>query len=169
MKQLTLSDPTLLLGIQDEIRRSDESRYDHRLHALALVARGMSAPEVAKHFGDSRTSVWSWVRRFGERGFGGLMDEERSGRPRRLSEDDIEDINRALRSTPPEGGLWDGKTLSSYILKNHGVHLGTRQCQRLFRKLGFRLRKPRPMLAHADQKLQKTFKKNSAHSSKTKR
>lgn len=164
MKALTLSDPALLFGLQDEIRRSEDSRYDHRLHALVLVARGMSAPEVAKHFGDSRTSVWGWIRRFEEKGFGGLMDELRSGRPKRLSDEDLEEIGQALRSSPPDGGLWDGKTLSAYILKKYSIHLGVRQCQRLFKKLGFRFRKPRPMLSHADPEAQKRFKKNSRNS-----
>jgi transposase len=36
-----------------------------------------------------------------------------------------------------------------------------RQCQRLFRQLGFRLRKPRPLLAHGDPILQEAHKKNS--------
>ena len=42
--------------------------------------------------------------------------------------------------------LWDGKTLSAWIVKTYGVQLGVRQCQRLFRQFEFRLRKPRPVL-----------------------
>ncbi|MBW1953883.1 MAG: winged helix-turn-helix domain-containing protein, partial [Deltaproteobacteria bacterium] len=36
---------------------------------------------------------------------------------------------------------------------------GVRQCQRLFRKMGFRLRKPRPLIAHADPEMQRQYKK----------
>jgi transposase len=72
-------------------------------------------------------------------------------------------INLALRKTPDEvglsGNLWDGKTLSAHIKKSHGVSLGTRQCQRMFRHLEFRLRKPQPMIAHADPELLKKHKK----------
>ena len=33
MRALTIADSaTIILGLQDEIRRSEESRYDHRLH-----------------------------------------------------------------------------------------------------------------------------------------
>jgi transposase len=56
--------------------------------------------------------------------------------------------------------LWDGKTLSAWIEREQGVALGVRQCQRLFRQLGFRLRKPRPAIAKADPTLQATHKKN---------
>ncbi|HUZ06335.1 MAG TPA: transposase [Candidatus Paceibacterota bacterium] len=41
MKPLKISDAeTMILALQDEIRRSDESRYDHRLHGVLLVAHG---------------------------------------------------------------------------------------------------------------------------------
>jgi hypothetical protein len=39
--------------------------------------------------------------------------------------------------------------------------IGVRQCQRMFRQLGFRLRKPRPALAQANPAVQKAHKKNS--------
>jgi hypothetical protein len=42
----------MLLALQDEIRRSEEARYDHRLHGVLLVAQGMKAPEVARLLGD---------------------------------------------------------------------------------------------------------------------
>jgi transposase len=70
-----------------------------------------------------------------------------------------------LRVSPSDYGfsanLWDGKTLSAFIKKQFGIDLGVRQCQRLFRQFGFRLRKPRPMIAHADPDEQLRFKKNS--------
>ena len=159
MKPLTLSDPAIILGLQDEIRRSDEARYDHRLHALLLIARGLTAGDVAKHFGESRTAIWGWVKRFNEHGLAGLSDGERTGRPSRLSEKQLQEIDRALR-VQPRSGMWDGKTLAAHIRTVHGVRLGVRQCQRLFRKLGFRFRKPRPALAHGDPEEQESFKKN---------
>jgi len=56
--------------------------------------------------------------------------------------------------------LWDGKLLSHHIRQQYGIELGVRQCQRLFRQLGFRLRKPRPLIAKADPQEQAAFKKN---------
>ena len=59
------------------------------------------------------------------------------------------------------GNLWDGKTLAAWIQRQYGISLGVRQCQRLFRQLGFRLRKPRPAIAWADPERQQAHKKNS--------
>jgi transposase len=168
MKPLTIADsPAIVLALQDEIRRSEESRYDHRLHGVLLVAQGMTCPEVARVLGDAPRSVEYWVQRFEKQGLSGLLEGERSGRPRRLSDKQMESINRVLRRSPREAGLnrnlWDGKTLSLWIEQQYGVAMGVRQCQRLFGQLGFRLRKPRPALAHAHPEIQTAHKKNSKH------
>ena len=165
MKPLTISDAdTMILAIQDEIRRSEESRYDHRLHAVLLVAQGISCRQAAQMLGDAPRTVEYWVRRFEERGFSGLMDGERPGRRPRLSKDQIAAIDDAIRKSSDEFGLsgpWDGKTISLFIQQSWGASLGVRQCQRLFRDLGFRFRKPRPKMAHADPKRQAAYKKTS--------
>jgi transposase len=166
MKPLTISDSDhIVLGLQGEIQRSDDARYDHRLHGVLLVAQGVSCREVARLLGDAPRTVQYWVHRFEEKGLAGLQEGERSGRPQRLSAEQICGINRALRQDARHVGmdvtLWDGKTLSSWIHRQYGIRLGTRQCQRLFRKLDFRLRKPRPVIAKADPARQARHKKNS--------
>ena len=167
MRPLRISEATSVLSLQQEIQRSEESRYDHRLHGVLLVAQGLTCPEVARLLGDSRRSVEYWVHRYDERGLAGLTEGERSGRPSRLQEKQIQEINRVLRGKPSDAGmpvnLWDGKTLSAWIDKAYGIQMGVRQCQRLFRQLEFRLRKPRPVLARADPARQKKHKKNSAN------
>ena len=164
MKRLTIADAnTVILGLQDEIRRSEDARYDHRLHGLLLVAQGMSGLEVGRRLGDSPRTVQYWVRRFEERGLGGLREGMRPGRPSRLSEEQAAPINTVLREPPAAAGLsvnlWDGKALAAFVQKRFHVDLGVRQCQRLFRALGFRLRKPRPAIARADPERQQAYKK----------
>jgi len=166
MKPLKIADAaSIVLGLQDEIRRSQESRYDHRLHGVLLVAQGMTCPEVSRLLGDAPRSVEYWVQRFESRGLAGLVEGERAGRPPRLNGSQLRQLDAVLRRTPRDvhltGTLWDGKTLSAWIERDCGVRLGVRQCQRLFRQRGFRLRKPRPLIAHADPERQKMHKKNS--------
>jgi transposase len=93
------------------------------------------------------------------------VDLERPGRPSRLNDEQYREIGEVLRQSPIDVGLdtnlWDGKTLSKFIESRYGISLGVRQCQRLFRQLGFRMRKPRPVIARADPEKQEEFKKNS--------
>ena len=127
------------LAIQNEIQRSDESRYDHRLHGILLVAQGFNV------------------------GFAGLREAERPGRPGRLVDAALESLDQDLRKPPESFGysqnLWDGKLLQHHLAHQYDVELGVRQCQRLFRELGFRLRKPRPLIAQADPEAQQAYKK----------
>ncbi|MBF0244585.1 MAG: IS630 family transposase [Planctomycetes bacterium] len=161
--QISNSDD-IILALQDEIRRSDESRYDHRLHALLLVAQGMSAREASMILGDAPRTVALWVERFELEGLSGLIDEDRPGRPKRLTEEQIEDLQEIVRKDPAQNNIlsavWDGKTLSAFIRQRWGIEIGARQCQRMFRQWGFRLRKPRPQIARADPDRQEKFKKN---------
>jgi transposase len=166
MKPLRISDrENMIMALQDQIRRNASARYDHRLHGVLLVAQGMTCPRVAELLGDCHHTVVNWVRRFEAEGFSSLEDGQRPGRPSRLNQKHMARIEVALRQSPAKYGLaahlWDGPTLSAFIGRELGVKLKARQCQRLFRQLGFRLRKPRPLVAKADPLLQAAHKKTS--------
>jgi len=174
MKALTISDPEeMILALQDEIRRSPDARYDHRLHGVLLVAEGMSCRQVAEALGDSHGTVANWVARFERSGFAGLNDQEGRGRRSRLGRAEMKQVQVALRKSPAECGLpaqlWDGPLLSSFLAKRFGIVLRARQCQRLFRRLGFRLRKPRPEVAQADPQMQAAVKKTPTAGSQKRR
>jgi len=85
MRKLEIRDAEVMqVAIRQEIARSEESRYDHRLHGLLLVAKGESARAVAELFDEDARTVQRWVQRFETQGFDGLREGERPGRPRAL-------------------------------------------------------------------------------------
>ena len=164
MRKLAIADAEIMqLALQQEILRSEEARYDHRLHGVLLVAHGLSCYDVAGLLGQDPRTVERWVQRFETRGFAGLHEGDRSGRPRRLEPAQWDAVNQELRRPPREFGypqnLWDGKLLAHHLAQVHGAALGVRQCQGLFRQLEFRLRKQRPLIAHADLAAQAAYKK----------
>jgi transposase len=168
VKKLTVPDAEVVIAaLQDEIRRSDEARYDHRLHGLLLVAGGLSCGQVAAMLGDAPRTVAYWVHRFEDEGLAGLVEGEGSGRPRRLDEAQLAQVSVALRQRPCDyslsGNLWDGKTLAAFIQQQWAISLGVRQCQRLCRQLGFRLRQLRGEVARADPAAQAQGRKTSDH------
>jgi transposase len=166
MKALTVAEASvIILGLQDEIRRSAESRYDHRLHGVLMVAQGMNCCRVAELLGDAPRTVEYWVHRFEAKGLAGLQEGARCGRPGRLTAQQVAEIQGVLRKRPADfglsGNLWDGKTLAAYLERAYRVTLGARQCRRFFRQWGFRLVKPRPVIARAEAARQAEHKKNS--------
>lgn len=164
MRQLKLHDAELMqIAIQQEIHRSEESKYDHRLHGLMLIANGYDSYKVAEMFGQNPTTVQRWIKRFNESGFSGIREGERPGRPNSFTMKQWEQLNEDLRRAPTEfkfnQSFWDGKLMSAHIKKKFKIDLGIRQCQRIFNRMGFRLRKPRPIIANANPEAQKAFKK----------
>jgi transposase len=167
MRRLRIEDDEIMrIAIQQEIRRSGESRYDHRLHGVLLVSQGLNCCAVADYLGEHPVTVERWVNGFNRSGFAALREGERWGRPTRLTDADWKQVDRDLRKRPRKLGygqnLWDGKLLAHHLEVRYGVHLGVRQCQRMFRQLGFRRRKPRPLIAKGDPAAQAAYKKTPA-------
>lgn len=164
MRKLIIRDADIMkIAIQCEIERSEESRYDHRLHGVLLVSDGRSCYEVAEILGRSPRTIQHWINKFEEIGFDGLREGERLGRPSRLDTTQLTQLGKDLRKDPRKFGysqnMWDGKLLSHHLSEVYEIELGVRQCQRLFGKQGFRRRKPRPVIAKADTQAQAEFKK----------
>jgi transposase len=171
MRKLQITEADFMrIALQDEIKRSEESRYDHRLHGVLLVCSGLSCYHVAGLLGQSPRTVQYWVKRFEKSGFAGLQDGEKPGRPTTFDATTLQRIGKDLRQQPQVFGyaqnLWDGKLLSHHLSEKHALKIGVRQCQRLFGKMGFRRRKPRPLIAQSDPEAQKAYKKTPSVSKK---
>jgi transposase len=166
MRPITLAHPEYSRAVlQQEINRHQDARYDHRLHCVSLVASGLSCEKVAVLFGDSPRSIVNWVRRFDQQGLAGLAEGNHSGRPSRLSAEQLEEIRGWIRHPPADVGmeanLWDGKTLAQCVANRYQIQLGVRQCQRLFHQLETRYRLPRPRVGKGNPQRQAEHKKNS--------
>ncbi|MBA2123398.1 hypothetical protein B9J78_00395 [bacterium Unc6] len=58
MKRLEIADaPVMKIAVQQEIHRSDKSRYDHRLHGILLVSQGFNCYQVADMFGQNPSTI----------------------------------------------------------------------------------------------------------------
>ena len=80
MRKLQIADAQVMqVAIRQEIARSEESRYDHRLHGVLLVATGQSANRVAEVFGEDARTVQRWVRRFEASGVRGITRGRAAG------------------------------------------------------------------------------------------
>jgi len=164
MHRLEIANADIIrIAIQNEIQRSEESRYDHRLHGVLLSCSGMSSYDIAAILGQSPRTVQYWIHRFQDRGFAGIQEGERPGRPAALSESALQAVGQDLRQEPRLLGypqtLWDGKLLSHHLKTLYRIDIGVRQCQRLFHQLGFRRRKPRALIAQADPEAKAAYKK----------
>ena len=166
LKRITIPDAdTFVAAIQDEISRTREGRYFHRLDVVLYVLQGASSYDAARLFGHSPRTIEYWVHRLISGGLAGLWEGERPGRPSRLIPAKEQKLRNEIQRSPRELGyeqnLWDGVLLSHHLEKNYSISLGVRQCQRLFHQLGFSLQRPRRQADEADPLKQEAFKKTS--------
>jgi transposase len=73
-----------------------------RCRIVLAAADGESSKEIAARLGCSPDTVGKWRGRFARRGFDGLHDEPRRGKPRSIGDEDVERvIVKTLEAQPP--------------------------------------------------------------------
>lgn len=146
-------------------KRSRDPRQIRRLLALAAVYDGMSRAEAAKLGGMDRQTLRDWAHRFNEAGPEGLRDRPRAGRPRQLSEAQMEALAEIVE-TGPDPALdgvvrWRRVDLKRVIEERFGVVYAERTISDLLARLSFSYISGRPQHPRQDPQMLEAFKKTS--------
>lgn len=148
---------------EKELQETPEGKYYKRIVAVYMSFIGISRNEVCRIFKIEMPALNNWIRKAANYGIASLCAIKQSGRPPKLSFEQKKEIDIALNQTPKDFGyeenIWEGKILSDYIYKKHGVILKTRACQMLIKELGYTLQRPRTMPLGGDEALRESFKK----------
>jgi transposase len=147
------------------VNTTEEGKYMRKVTLVNLMLGGVPASRIGEAAGETPRTLSMWMKSVDEHGFRSLWPKKQPGRPERLSQDQKEKIKDDIAKDPSEFGynVWDGNTLSNHIGKKYGILLKTRQCERLFHKLGFSLIRPQtfPSKGKENTKAREGFKKNS--------
>ena len=107
------------------------ARRPSSAQALALRARiilaageGLNNVEIADRLQVALSTVRKWRNRFAPLRLDGLLDEPRPGRPRTVSDQQVEEvITRTLETTPRDATHWSTRSLASELgLTQSAVH-----------------------------------------------
>ena len=80
------------------------------------AAEGLSNLEIAERERVSRPTVTKWRNRFAERRLEGLLDEPRPGRPRTVTDEQVEQIvTTTLETTPKDATHWSTRSLAAHL------------------------------------------------------
>jgi len=138
-KLKVLNKAALQSACREEFTRNSESHFLHRLHCVLLVAQSCSCYQVAVWFEEHPCTIERWVHYFHEYGLEGLRDEQKTGRPRKVRDDQFKRLQSEISKNPYGQGYeqngWDGKLLQTHLERRYGIELGVRQCQRLLNQL----------------------------------
>jgi transposase len=98
-------------------RRRSAAGLAQRSRIVLACAEGLTNVAVAERVGVSVPTVRRWRGRFAERRLDGLLDEPRPGRPREISDEQVEAvIVKTLETRPPDGGThWSTRNMAAAV------------------------------------------------------
>lgn len=114
--------PALVLreGDREELMRITRSTsvragLAQRARIVLAAAEGEANERIAARVGVSKVTVLQWRTRYAERGLGGLEDQARSGRPRRIDHRQI--VATTLKAPPKKYGVthWSSRLLGQHL------------------------------------------------------
>jgi transposase len=85
-----------------------------RCRIVLAAAEGRSSKEIAAELGCNDSTVGRWRGRFARRGLDGLHDEPRPGKPRSISDEDVERvIVKTLEEQPADATHWSTRSMAA--------------------------------------------------------
>ena len=139
------------MNIAAQISLNREEMEQRRLQAVQDLLNGLSQSKVARKFSVSRTTASRWCRALSTKGVDSLKRRKATGRPSRLTSEQLARIAEIYREKPIAFGFpddhWTTARMATVIESQFGVHYDRDHVGRLLFKLGLRERRSRP--AHA--------------------
>src|SRR5918994_5711318 len=97
-------------------RRSSAQALALRSRIVLLAAAGLRNTEIAGELGVHRNMVAKWRSRFLAHRLDGLTDEPRPGRPRTVSDEQVEAVViKTLESTPKDATHWSTRSMAREV------------------------------------------------------
>src|SRR5215203_1181750 len=99
-----------------ERRRSSAQALALRSRIVLAAADGPNNTEIAERLGIAVSSVRKWRNRFALHRLDGLCDEPRPGRPRTISDEQVDEvITRTLETKPRNATHWSTRSMAAQV------------------------------------------------------
>jgi transposase len=97
-------------------RRSSAQALAQRARVVLLAAEGLNNTEIGQRLAIKRSTAATWRARFADHRLDGLLDEPRPGRPRTVTDDQVEEvIVKTLESTPKDATHWSTRSMAREV------------------------------------------------------
>jgi transposase len=97
-------------------RRTSAQALALRSRIVLLAAEGRNNTEIARELGVHRNVAGKWRSRFLEHRLDGLSDEPRPGRPRMITDEQVEEVViKTLETTPTDATHWSTRSMAREV------------------------------------------------------
>jgi transposase len=104
-----------------------------RCRIVLAAAQGQQSKDIAAALGCDSSTVGRWRGRFAKRGLDGLHDEPRPGKPRSITDDDVERvIVKTLEEQPRDATHWSTRSMA------HATGMSQTAISRIWRAFGLK-------------------------------
>lgn len=142
-----------------------DARWARRIQAVAMAKKGLSSAKIASFTGHSQRGIQRWVDQYNRHGVEGLNDRPRSGRPAKLSADQIKQLTDRLDRRATDTATLYGRDIQRILKEELGVLYSLNGVYQLLHRLGYSWLMPRPRHEQSDPQAQVDFQKTSVHRS----
>jgi transposase len=152
------------VGIRDGrqiVKEVDDADAAKQL-VVAITYKGiddLTQTDAAALYGFSSSWASKWftrLERLAEEPFEEVVyDEQREGRPPKLSDEEYDQFVEALQESPEEVGIdapaWTPALAQNYLEETYGVEYSIPSCRRLLKEAGLSYQQPRRSATEADE------------------
>jgi transposase len=139
------------------LSKQQEFRETRRLNALQLLKSGKNQTQVATELGVSPAAVSQWVKAARLGGKAALEAKPFSGRPKKLSDAQLQRLARMLSEGPSKHGfpteLWTLQRVAVLVRRKFGVTYDQSGIWHVLRRLNWTQQKPERQARERDEKV----------------
>jgi transposase len=142
--------------VREQLADESDPKAIKRLTAAREYLEGKSPADIETKFGWHEQTIYGWLTRFEERDFeDALYDDDRPGRPPKLTDEQFQKFAETVHHPPEEEGYdepaWTCALAQQHLLTEFEIAYSRRHVQRLMDQAEVSWQKPRPEPASADQ------------------
>lgn len=146
--------PAEVSGLEGLYRKTQDADTRTHCHIVLLSHEGKSVPEIAAIVRLGRDAVVRWIRRYEAEGTEGLKPHWGGGRPRKATDEYIQELLAAVEQNPRDLGLdfsnWTAQNLADYLAARTAIRLSERRVRHYLHQGGWHPRRPVLSLASPD-------------------
>jgi len=142
--------------LHNALQTVDGKRPTERLLAAIAYKNGITQTELAEWHDTGRRTIYSWLMRLDTNDplEEAVIDDQRSGRNRKLSDEQLELFRETVRESPQKVGYdepaWTTSLVRHHLKQTYDVQYSIPSCRRLLKEAGLSYQKPRPTNAKAE-------------------
>lgn len=151
------------IKIKNLYKNEKDSKAKIRLLAIILRKEGKSLSEISSSIKKPIMTISDWLRKVEKEGLHRIYNSKKSGRPTRLTKQQLNELEKVLDESPEKQGIpfkmWTTSLIQYIIKKLFGVMYKVRNILNIVKKLGFSFKVPRQENIKKKKKAVEEFKK----------